>query len=176
MAAPVLVLAVGNESRGDDGLGPLLLRALQDESGDGGDGIEFLEEFQLQVEHALDLAGRQLVLFVDAGIDTPAPFAFYRAEASATPLLYSHAMAPEALLGVCGQINQAPPPAAFILCVRGEQFELGEGLSRSAVTHLAAVLAFGRRLLQLPEIDAWERLCTQSAQQALKLRTTSVPA
>ena len=63
MTAPLLVIAVGNRSRGDDALGPALLDGLRD---DAAIGVDLLEEFQLQVEHALDLVGRRGVLFVDA--------------------------------------------------------------------------------------------------------------
>ena len=35
--------------------------------------VEFLEDFQLQVEHALDLVGRERVLFVDASVDCATP-------------------------------------------------------------------------------------------------------
>ena len=45
--------------------------------------FELLEDFQLQIEHALDLAGRRLALFIDAGTGTPAPFAFYAIDAAA---------------------------------------------------------------------------------------------
>jgi hydrogenase maturation protease len=61
-----LVLAVGNPSRGDDALGPALLERLRDAGVDAAGDVELLTDFQLQIEHALDLQGRQAVLFVDA--------------------------------------------------------------------------------------------------------------
>ena len=66
MSAPLLVLAVGNPSRGDDALGPLLLERLQADGWDAGGQVELLCDFQLQVEHTLDLQGRSAVLLVDA--------------------------------------------------------------------------------------------------------------
>ena len=69
--APVLVLAVGNPSRGDDALGPELAARLEAAALPG---VEVITEFQLQVENALDLEGRERVIFVDAGTGTPAPF------------------------------------------------------------------------------------------------------
>lgn len=163
MVDPVLIFAIGNESRGDDALGVLLLRELAGWLQTGGDSgqFELLEDFQLQIEHAMDMKGRRLVLFVDAGMDTQAPFSFYRAQTSAEPVLYSHALAPEALLKVYAQFYQEVPPAVFILCIRGEHFELGEGLSAQALGHLAATLDFGKRLLSEPVIDKWDALCAQ---------------
>lgn len=161
MVAPVLLFAIGNESRGDDALGPLLLRELETwlaVTGYSGQ-IELQEDFQLQVEHALDMQGRQLVLFIDAGMATAAPYAFYRVQANASPVLYSHALAPEVLLNVYAQFYQEKPPAVFVLCIRGERFELGEELAPQAQAHLAAALAFGKTLLQKPQLAAWNAHC-----------------
>ncbi|NBS18146.1 MAG: Ni/Fe hydrogenase, partial [Gammaproteobacteria bacterium] len=68
MTPSLLILGVGNPSRGDDALGPLLIEQLetllsQEERAAAG-GIELLTDFQLQIEHALDLLNRSLVLFV----------------------------------------------------------------------------------------------------------------
>lgn len=167
MVAPVLIFAIGNESRGDDALGPLLLRELDVRLTASGRSAqcELLEEFQLQVEHAMDMQGRELVLFIDAGMDTDAPFSFYRAQSSDTPVLYSHALPPEALLKVYEQFYQEAPPDVFVLCIRGERFELGEALSSAALAHQASAFEFANKLLQEPNAVAWHRECTQVARE-----------
>lgn len=136
MTPPVLVIAVGNRSRGDDALGPALLDALRDE--DVGAHVELIEEFQLQVEHALDLVGRDAVLFVDA---SHAPV---NGGAALTPLAprsghppASHALAPAAVLGVFEQVHGQRAPPAWLLAIEGAAFGLGEGLSEAARQHLA---------------------------------------
>ncbi len=161
MPAPVLIFAVGNESRGDDGLGPLLLRELQaylHVQGDA-DGFELLEEFQLQIEHAMDMQGRRLVLFIDAGMDTPAPFSFQRLEMNEEPVLYSHALEPQALLQVYRQFYQQMPPDVYVLCIRGERFELGEALSVNAVARKDMAFEFCKKLLREPDVGYWKSLC-----------------
>lgn len=165
MVAPVLIFAVGNESRGDDALGPLLLRALNAEIVTSGnpDHFELLEEFQLQVEHAVDLQGRRLVLFIDAGMDTQDPFALYRLEPGEAELLYSHALPPESLLKVYTQLYPDPPPAVFVLCIRGERFELGEEPTPQATERLALAAELCKALLREPEPEAWDRQCTQTS-------------
>jgi hydrogenase maturation protease len=162
MIAPFLFFAVGNESRGDDAIGPLLLRELESwlVANDNAGQFELLEEFQLQVEHAMDMKDRQLVVFIDAAINTRTPFGFYRAQANDTPVLYSHALSPEALLKVYRQFYQQEPPAVFILGVCGESFELGEGLSEQAAERLAAALEFSKKLINQPTATEWEYLCT----------------
>jgi hydrogenase maturation protease len=161
MVAPVLIFAVGNESRGDDALGALLLRNLDAWliASKCSEQFELLEDFQLQIEHAMDMKDRRLVLFIDAGMDTVAPFSFYRAELNDEPVLYSHALVPEALLKVYAQFYQATPPDVFILCIRGERFELGEGLSPQADDHLDAAMEFSKMLLTKPFAVAWENMC-----------------
>ncbi len=149
MTAPVLIFAIGNESRGDDALGPLLLRDVDNylKNKDHYKDIELLEDFQLQIEHAMDMKDRQRVLFIDAGMDTPAPFSFYRAKATGEPVLYSHALAPQALLDVYAQFYKEPSPDAYILCIKGESFELGEVPTQTAINHQALALDFIKQKL-----------------------------
>jgi len=133
--APFLVLAVGNPSRGDDALGPELAARLEAAALPG---VEVITEFQLQVENALDLVGRERVIFVDAGTNTPAPFDLRRVEPAAEFLHTSHALSPEAVLATYLRVTGTAPPEAWVLCVRGESFELGESLSAAAAVHLEA--------------------------------------
>lgn len=159
LPAQTLVFAVGNASRGDDALGPLLLQGLRDwlEQSSLAPQVELLEDFQLQIEHALDMQGRQRVLFVDAGMDTEAPFAFHRIEASAEPVLYSHALPPTAVLQAYRQFYREAPPESYVLCIRGMRFELGEPLSPEAEAHLAAALDFAKQLLN--DTANWPEHC-----------------
>ena len=159
MTAPILIFAIGNESRGDDALAPLLLRRLDAWLQSEGLAADFdlIEDFQLQVEHVTDMVGRKMTLFIDAGMDTPAPYAFYRAQASGSCTLYSHALTPEAVLTVYPQIYRESPPPAFVLCIRGEQFELGSALSPAAENRLESAMDFMRGLLQEAEVATWER-------------------
>jgi len=133
--APVLVLAVGNPSRGDDALGPELAARVEAAALPG---VEVITEFQLQVENALDLEGRERVVFVDAGTGTPGPFELRRVSPAAEFLHTSHAISPEAVLATYRRVTGNEPPEAWVLCVRGEAFELGEGLSEPAAANLEA--------------------------------------
>jgi len=80
VTAPVVIFAVGNPSRGDDAIGPECCARLEQWLANEGlaERFELIEDFQLQIEHALDLQGRQLALFIDAGARTPGPFTFRR--------------------------------------------------------------------------------------------------
>lgn len=139
MAAPILVFAVGNESRGDDALAPLLLRKLEKWAEAAGldDRIELIEDYQLQVEHVTDLEGRDAVLFVDADVSCDAPFHFSAIDAAHDNSYTSHAMTPFALLHAYRQVYGTDAPPSYLLRVRGYGFELGETLSEEASANLA---------------------------------------
>ena len=160
MSVPgLLILAVGNPSRGDDALGPLFLERLAElrKQFDDWHDVELLTDFQLQIEHAVDLENRALALFVDASVSCPPPFQFSRIQPARDTSYTSHALSPAAVLYVYQQINHVPPPPAFQLAIRGERFELGETLSVAAETHLAAALKFTDRLLARQDAMAWDR-------------------
>ena len=144
MTAPILVFGWGNPSRGDDALGPLFIdriAALQLP------GVECLTDFQLQVEHALDLENRKRILFIDASIDATAPFAVTVLEAARDASFTTHAMTPEAVMHVYVELHDEPPPPCTLLAIRGERFELGEAISPAAATHLDAALAWAKTWL-----------------------------
>lgn len=159
MVAPVLVFAIGNESRGDDAIAPLLLRQLAAwlDSQNIAERFELLEDFQLQVEHAADVVGRDLVLFIDAGMDTPAPWNFYRAHTNDSRALFSHAITPESVLATYAQVYRQAPPPAFVLCIRGERFELGEPLSLMAEQGMKSAMQLLHELAQNTEAACWEK-------------------
>ena len=140
---PLLVLGVGNPSRGDDALGSLFVeRASELLSAEVDAGlVEFLTDFQLQVEHSLDLAGRERVVFVDASVKADAPYEYRRVEPRRDESFSSHAMSPAAVLDTHRTIVGEPPPA-WVLAIRGESFELGDGLSPAAAHNLDAALRF----------------------------------
>lgn len=142
MTAPTLVFGWGNPSRGDDALGPQFVEhftALAARHPEWGE-VECLTDFQLQVEHALDLQGRQRVLFVDASIDAPVPCSLQRIEAARDASFTTHAMSPQAVLKVFADIDDDEPPPCWLLAIRGERFELGEELSETARQSLQAAL------------------------------------
>ena len=134
---PLLVFAWGNPSRGDDALGPELLDLLASRQEQGEFAhVELLGDFQLQVEHALDLQGRERVLFIDASVSAQAPWELSALQPQRDTSYTSHAMSPAAILAVYEQINDGPPPPAWLLSIRGYAFELGQPLSAQAGSNL----------------------------------------
>lgn len=158
--ARLVVFVAGNESRGDDAAGPLLLQRFE---GDLPAGARVVCEFQLQVEHALELRGADVALFVDAACGLEAPFEFAEADGKGSVSSFSHALSPQAVLDVFRRIEGAEPPPAFILGLRAVRFELGDGLSVLAEEAIEAALPFARELFQFPQPDRWRALAQARA-------------
>jgi hydrogenase maturation protease len=155
----ILIFGYGNPSRGDDALGPLLLdeleRRLSPAVRDAAGGIEFLTDFQLQIEHALDLVGRRLVLFADAHASCPPPYVLTVLQPAEEPGYSTHAISPATVLHCYREIHRAEPPPSFLLGIRGESFELGEDLSPAARNNLDAALERVLDLCAHPDVGYW---------------------
>lgn len=163
MQPGVVVFAIGNPSRGDDAIGPLLLERLGSWLAAEGHAPEFalIEDYQLQIEHALDLRGKRLALFIDAGCATSVPAEFYAiGAASVFPAPSTHVLSPQEVLGVHRQVAGAEPPPSFVLCVRGERFELGEGLSVAAQANVESAWQQLMLLCLRPDVAHWRALAT----------------
>jgi len=147
-AAPTLVIAIGNPSRGDDALGPAAAERL---TAFALPGVEVLTDFQLQVEHALDLLGRRRVVFIDASVGIDAPFALTPLAPAAEAGVSTHALAPAAVLHSFCALTGKPAPEAWMLAIRGQAFDLGAPMSDTAQHHLALALeALIAHLAQAP--------------------------
>ncbi len=147
--APLLVFGWGNLSRGDDALGPLLVERLRVLAAPGL-SVDYLDDYQLQIEHALDLVGRQRVLFVDASPSCREPFEVTQLCAAPDSSFTTHALSPPALLQVFCSLRAEAPPPCTLLAIRGEQFELGTPPSHAALANLTAALAWATGWLVAP--------------------------
>ncbi len=147
--APTLIFGWGNPSRGDDALGPRFvelveqLAALHPEWGQ----IDYLTDFQLQVEHALDLQGRQRVLFVDASLEKMSTCTLQAIAAGKDASFTSHSVSPQSILQVYTDIEDCPPPPCYLLRIPAQHCELGAPLSTSAQQHLQDALALAAEWL-----------------------------
>lgn len=170
----LLIFGYGNPSRGDDALGPELVTRLNDAAAQHPEWPEvvLLTDFQLQVEHAIDLKGCDLALFVDASVSGAAPYTFARLVPAQDATYTTHAMSPAAVMEVYREIHGEEPPPCFLLAIWGERFELGEPLSSAAKAHLQSALTLVERLCAEPNENAWQKLVadTWGAQRAPEIQ------
>ena len=154
-AKPVLILTWGNPSRGDDALGTEVYNMLQQEELDD---VDVITDFQLQIEHAIDLEKRKCILFVDASVTAEAPFEFCQLIPDQDDSYTTHAMSPQSVLAVYQKIHGQAPPRSFLISIRGYEFGLGLPLSAEAAANLHAAVAFVRQLLTETHINNWTGL------------------
>lgn len=153
---PLLVIAWGNRSRGDDALGPQFLDALRRALGpEELARVELLEEHQLHPELALDLVGRERVLLADADPDAPAPYALHMVEAGRDASLASHALSPAALLAVYRELHGRQPPPVTLLGLHAQGFGLGRPLSAEAEAALPAAVLWALAWIDGDAPGAW---------------------
>jgi len=133
-----LVFAVGNPSRGDDALGPLLVERLEQWIATARElplDLDLLTDFQWQVEHALDLRGVDVAIFADASVTGGASFEITPLTPKFDASYSTHALSPACVLAVAAQLGQ-PLPQAWVLSMPGEDFELGAPPSARAQSSL----------------------------------------
>ena len=106
-----------------------------------------LTDFQLQIEHVIDLENRQRVIFVDASVSAKAPFEFHQIQADKDNSYTTHAMSPQSLLAVYEKVNKQAAPPSFLLSVRGYEFGLGLDLSDEAGVNLGEAVGFIKQCL-----------------------------
>jgi hydrogenase maturation protease len=128
----VLILGYGNPGRQDDGLGPAASAQID---AMGWPNITAYDNYQLNIEDALDVADHDQVWFVDAVRAGPAPYAIEALAPAASLEFTSHLVRPEAILAMAHRYYGAAPPA-FLLGIRGYEFEFIEELTPAATDNL----------------------------------------
>jgi hydrogenase maturation protease len=129
----ILVLAIGNSGRSDDGLGWRL--------GDMVTALNLHEvtveyRYQLQVEDAQFITQFEVVIFADATeqqIDKG--FSFSKCIPANTYFYSSHRQSPETVLYLSNELY-GKFPEAWVLAISGYYWELGEGLSNHALQNV----------------------------------------
>lgn len=133
----VIVYGIGNPGRRDDGLGPRLVSRLLEE---GTAGADFEIRYQLSVEEAWSIKDRQAVIFADASMDIDAPVKIFEIHPSDSISFTTHEMAPESVLALCLELF-GRAPRAFVLAIKGAEWEMGDALSEEAERNLTQATA-----------------------------------
>jgi hydrogenase maturation protease len=138
----ILVIGVGNEFRGDDGVGLEVARALLAEVPPhvtvleaSGEGAALMEAWK----------GYERVIVVDATSSGSPPGAIHRFEAHREPLpapffhYSTHAFSVAEAIEMARALGQLPPEI-IVYGIEGKQFVAGEGLSPEVETAASAVV------------------------------------
>lgn len=132
----VLVYGYGNPGRQDDGLGVLLAAKIEVWARNKGySNIRTETNYQLNIEDAAEIKEEGLVIFADASLETGYDFKIVPLEPSSQVEFTMHAVHPAFILYLCGSIYSTFP-RAYILHLRGYEWEFKEGLSPQAAENL----------------------------------------
>lgn len=134
-ADSLLIICVGNPSRGDDAVGPLIAHHLREKA----PALSVIETFQLQPELVEDLAGHAYIVIVDAQANTASPLTLRRITPVAELGWCSHAMSPEQLAGLYQSAFRHPPPDIVAIGLKADTFELGATPSAQALALIPIV-------------------------------------
>jgi hydrogenase maturation protease len=146
----ILVIGYGNPGRQDDGLGPAASGEIEKL---GLPNVTTSDNYQLVIEDAVQIADHDVVWFVDAACEGDAPCGVRRLSPAFDITFTSHLLTPEALLAITGQ-QFGKSPGAYLISIRGYEFDFLEGLSNRARDNLMlAVVLLRRRIAHLSRVS-----------------------
>jgi hydrogenase maturation protease len=139
----ILLIGIGNDSRGDDGLGWKFVELVE------AIGLDFIDHeyrYQLQVEDAALISEYEVVYFVDASYEKmDKGFELRPCIASDEEQVSSHAQSPGAILKLANNLY-LKYPESYILAIGGEGWELQTSLSEAAEKNLVEAASFFAKL------------------------------
>lgn len=146
--SPLLLLAIGNDGRQDDGLGWAFAQAMETQQTFPGD---IVYRYQLQIEDALLLVDYPTVLFVDAcREELPRGFELASLQPAANFAVTTHQLNPATVLALAEQLYGVKPQA-YLLKITGVKWELERALSESGHKHLKRAIERFRAVRLLTE-------------------------
>ena len=131
------IFGIGNSSRQDDGLGWAFLDEIQRKGIFKG---ELHYCYQLNIEDAELVADAEKVIFADAyASDLSEGYKIEECKTNGEISYTTHALSPEAILALCENVY-GKKPEAYVLKIKGFEWELSEGLTESAKQNLSGAL------------------------------------
>jgi hydrogenase maturation protease len=144
----ILLLGYGNPSRSDDALGIAFAESIQAwVERECIRNIDIGTNYQLNIEDAATMADKDVVIFVDATYEKINGFKFEEIKPSHLAEFSMHSVSPEYLLSLCEQVFERYPKA-YVLRIRGYEWDLGEEISVGAERNLGLAMDYLKEQLQ----------------------------
>ncbi|MEW6615558.1 MAG: hydrogenase maturation protease [Thermodesulfobacteriota bacterium] len=137
----IWIIGYGNPQRRDDGIGPYAVTKLR-EILKHREEIHFFAPHQLEPDLAFELKDAALIIFVDAAMnELRGGWEWTRVEPELRSLSYlTHHFNPAFLLGLLQSLYNENPEA-WMISVQGEDFDIGEGLTKEVEDRVSEVVA-----------------------------------
>ncbi|MFO8030130.1 MAG: hydrogenase maturation protease [Cyclonatronaceae bacterium] len=152
----MLIYGYGNPGRQDDGLGKALVELAEEwVQKEGLENISLDVGYQLFVEDVTLIEDKDLIIFVDASMDECiADFDLAAVEADDKATFTMHQVSPGFILALYETLY-GPVPPAYLLQIRGYEWEMEESLSPGAQENLGKAWKELRQILRDPgRLDA----------------------
>lgn len=145
----VLFYGYGNPGRQDDGLGNRFIELLESWAAENKvDWIETESNYQLNIEDAMNIKDKELVVFVDASTEELDGFTVSRVEPDEGRAEFTlHAASPSFVVALCLKVFDKVPPS-YLLHIRGYEWAFMEGLSDKAGDNLDKAFKSFTRVLE----------------------------
>lgn len=143
----ILVYGYGNPGREDDGLGIELVKKLEHWSKQVGiQGIEFDSNYQLNIEDAEIISGKDVVIFADASTEDIDEFILTEVTGESEATFTTHAASPGYIVQLCTELF-GKCPRVYLLHIKGYNWEFQEKISNQAEKNLQKAFEFMKNYL-----------------------------
>jgi hydrogenase maturation protease len=147
----ILIYGFGNPGRQDDGLGIAFSEMTENWIRENNlQNISVDSNYQLNIEDAANISEYDVVIFADASKEDISSYSFTQVEPSPDVSFTMHAVTPAFVLDLCRKIYQKTPQA-FLIHIKGYEWELKEGLTIQANQNLKEAFEFGKEHIMNPE-------------------------
>jgi len=137
-----LLIAVGNEARGDDGMAWKFSDEVQQLDSDG---WKFIERYELNTEDAEVVSSAEMVVFVDSfSSKLEKGYLMEECHPRVNSEYDAHILNPCAVLAKCSS-EYKRRPIAFVLRLQGFKWGLGKGLSEAGLINVEKAVAYFQR-------------------------------
>jgi hydrogenase maturation protease len=139
----ILIYGYGNPGRQDDGLGAAFISKMEEWlKHNPVPGINLDCNYQLNIEDAEHIAHKDLVIFVDASQEEIESFSFSAINPSDARVEFTmHAVSPAFVVDLCRKMFHRAPEA-YLLHIKGYEWDFSEVLSELATRNLEAAFNF----------------------------------
>lgn len=148
----ILIYGYGNPGRQDDGLGNLFIEETEKWAiAEGLDNLSFDSNYQLNIEDAANISEHDIVIFVDASLETIEDFLLTKITPSPKVEFSMHSVSAAFVVKLCNDIY-SKTPHCYLLHLKGYEWDFKPGLTPKAIENLKKALEFMKPLVK----NAWK--------------------
>lgn len=149
----ILLYGYGNPGRKDDGLGNAFIDVIEPWIKDQGfDNVILDSNYQLNIEDAHDIAENDIVIFVDASVESINDYIVTPVKASDAQIEFTmHAVSPSFVLDLCNKLYNKYPEA-YLIHIKGYEWDFSEGLTTKAKQNLDKAVNYVKKVIKNPQL------------------------